>query len=164
MTNENEQTKLVTTTRGAAVCLGLAASAACKNLGAQWEAVSSRIVTARIECRLVPITIVAVYAPINPSNGVKHNIETCDEFYKTPQATIDKTHKSDMIMIMGDFNARVGVEQVNIVGGTVGNHAIDKQNQNDRRLVDFCLFNSFIITNTFFPHKAVHQGTWMHPK
>ncbi|CAF4091884.1 unnamed protein product, partial [Rotaria magnacalcarata] len=155
MTNENEQTKLVTTTRvtlfgswnvrscyrvtklelivrqlkryriqvaaltetkipdsgGAAVCLGLAASAACKNLGAQWEAVSSRIVTARIECRLVPITIVAVYAPINPSNGVKHNIETCDEFYKTPQATIDKTHKSDMIMIMGDFNARVGVEQ-----------------------------------------------------
>ncbi|CAM4752602.1 unnamed protein product, partial [Rotaria magnacalcarata] len=149
---------------GAAVCLGPEASAAWKNSGAQWEAVSSRIVTARIECRPEPITIIAVYAPINPSNGVKNDIETCDEFYKTLQATIDKTHKSDMIMIMGDFNARVGVEQANTAGGTVGNHTIDKQNQNGRRLVDFCLFNSFIITNTFFPHKAVHQGTWMHPK
>ncbi|CAF3849768.1 unnamed protein product, partial [Rotaria sp. Silwood1] len=149
---------------GAAVCLGPEATNAWKNSGAQWEAVSSRIVTVRIECRPVPITIIAVYAPINPSNGVKNDIETCDEFYKTLQATIDKTHKSDMIMIMGDFNARVGVEQANTAGGTVGKHAIDKQNQNGRRLVDFCLFNSFIVTNTFFPHKAVHQGTWMHPK
>ncbi|CAM4832626.1 unnamed protein product [Rotaria magnacalcarata] len=101
---------------GAAVCLGPEASAAWKNSGAQWEAVSSRIVTARIECRPVPITIIAVYAPINPSNGVKNDIETCDEFYKTLQAAIDKTHKSDMIMIMSDFNARVGVEQANTAG------------------------------------------------
>ncbi|CAF4408867.1 unnamed protein product [Rotaria sp. Silwood2] len=150
--------------RVAAVCLGPEATTAWKNSGAQWEAVSSRIVTLRIECRLVPITIIAVYAPIDPSNGVKNNIETCDEFYKTLQATIDKTRKSDMIMIRGDFNARVGVEQANSAGGTVGKHAIDKQNQNGRRLVDFCLFNSFIVTNTFFPYKTVHQGTWMHPK
>ncbi|CAF4625792.1 unnamed protein product, partial [Rotaria sp. Silwood2] len=149
---------------GAAICLGPEATNAWKNSDAQWEAVSSRIVTVRIECRPVTITIIAVYAPINPSNGVKNDIETCDEFYKILQETIDKTHKSDMIMIMGDFNARVGVEQANTAGGTVGKHAIDKQNQNGSRLVDFCLFNSFIVTNTFFPHKTVHQGTWMHPK
>ncbi|CAM4800706.1 unnamed protein product [Rotaria magnacalcarata] len=104
---------------GAAVGLDPEASAAWKNSGAQCEAVSSRIVTAHIERRPVPITIVAVYAPINPSNGVKHDIETCDEFYKTLQATIDKTHKSDMIMMMSDFNASVGVEQANTAGGTV---------------------------------------------
>ena len=67
-------------------------------------------------------------------------------------------------MIVGDFNSCVRVEQANTAGGTVAKHAIDKQNQNGRRLVDFCLFNSFIVTNTFFPHKTVHQGTWMHPK
>ncbi|CAF4265621.1 unnamed protein product, partial [Rotaria sp. Silwood2] len=149
---------------GAAVCWGSEATCAWKNSGSQWEAVSSRIVTVRIECRPVPITIIAAYAPINPSNGVKNNIETCDEFYKSLQATIDKIHKSDMIMIMGNFNARVGVEQANTAGGTVDKHAIDKQNQNGRRLVDICLFNSFIVTNTFFPHKAVHKGTWIHPK
>ncbi|CAF3173654.1 unnamed protein product [Rotaria sp. Silwood2] len=122
----------VKSAHGAAVCLGPEATTAWKNSGAQWEAVSSRIVTVRIECRPVPITIIAVYALINPSNRVKNDIETCDEFYKTLQATIDKTHKSDMIMIMGDFNARVGVEQANTAGETVGKHAIDKQNQNGR--------------------------------
>ncbi|CAF5099406.1 unnamed protein product, partial [Rotaria sp. Silwood1] len=80
---------------GAAVCLGPEATNAWKDSGAQWEAVSSRSVTVRIECRPVPVTIIAVYAPIDPSN------------------------ESDMIMIMGDFNARVGVEQANTAGGTV---------------------------------------------
>ncbi|CAF4760373.1 unnamed protein product, partial [Rotaria magnacalcarata] len=107
---------------------------AWKDSGSQWEAVSPRIVTARIECRPVRITIIAVYAPIDRSNGLKNYIETCDEFDKTLQATTDKTHKSDMIMLMGDFNARVGVEQTNTTGGTVGNHSIDKQNQNGRQL------------------------------
>ncbi|CAF4205984.1 unnamed protein product, partial [Rotaria magnacalcarata] len=67
----------------------------------------------------VPTTIIAVYTPINPSNGLKNDIETCDEFYKTLRATIDKAHNSDIIMIMGDFNACVGVEQVNTTEGTV---------------------------------------------
>ena len=63
-----------------------------------------------------------------------------------------------MIMIMGDYNARVVVEQGNTAGGIIDKNAIDKQNQNDRRLVDFCLFvNSFIVIHTFFPHKAVHR-------
>ena len=65
---------------------------------------------------------------------------------------------------MGDFNARVGLEQASSAPGVVAKHAVDKQNQNGRRLVDFCLFNGFVITNTFFPHKSVHQTTWMHPK
>ena len=149
---------------GAAVCLSPEATRAWKDSGTQWEAVSLRIVTVHIECRPIPITIIAVYAPINPSNGLKTDIEACDKFYKTLQAIIDKTQKNDMVVIMGDFNARVGVEQTNTTEGTLGKHAIDKQNQNGRRLVDFCLFNNFIITTTFFPHKAIHQGTWMHPK
>ncbi|CAF4276000.1 unnamed protein product, partial [Rotaria sp. Silwood2] len=65
---------------------------------------------------------------------------------------------------MGYFNARVGLEQASSAQSTVGKHAVDTQNQNDRRLVDFCVFNGFVITNTFFSHKRVHQTTWMHPK
>ena len=68
---------------GAAVCLSPEATRAWKDSGSQWEAVGSRIVTVRIECRTIPITIIAVYAPINPSNGLKTDIEVCDEFYKT---------------------------------------------------------------------------------
>jgi exonuclease III len=149
---------------GAAVCLGPRASRAWKNSGSTLEAVSSRIVTVRIACRPIPITVIAVYAPVNPSNGLKADIEASDEFYQTLQSSIDKTDKADIILIMGDFNTRVGQEQTKSAHSAVGKHAVDKQNQNGRRLVDFCLFNEFIVTNTFFPHKRVHQTTWMHPE
>ena len=149
---------------GAAVCLGPKASYAWRNSGSIWKAVNSRIVTVRIKCRPIPITVIAVYAPVNPSNSSKADIEACDEFYKTLQSSIDNTNKGDIILIMGDFNARVGLEQASSAHNVVGKHAVDKQNQNGRRLVDFCLYNEFVITNTFFPHKSVHQTTWMHPK
>ncbi|CAF2594900.1 unnamed protein product [Rotaria sp. Silwood2] len=149
---------------GAAVCLGPKASRAWRNSGSIWKSVNSRIVTVRIKCQPIPITVIAVYAPVNPSNGLKADVEACDEFYKALQSSIDNTNKGDIILIMGDFNARVGVEQTSSAQTVVGKHAVDKQNQNGRRLVDFCLFNGFVITNTFFPHKPVHQTTWMHPK
>ena len=85
-------------------------------------------------------------------------------FYKTLQATIDKVRKSDIILTMVDFNARVGVEQDNTAEETIGKHAIDKQNQNDRRFIDFCLSYSILVTNTLFPHKLIEQATWIHSK
>ena len=54
---------------GAAVCLGPKASYAWRNSGSIWKAVNSRIVTVRIKCRPIPITVVAVYAPVSPSCG-----------------------------------------------------------------------------------------------
>ena len=68
---------------GAAVCLGPKASRVWKNSGSTWEAVNSRIVTVRIKCQSIPIRVIAVYAPVNPSNGLKADVEACDEFYKT---------------------------------------------------------------------------------
>ena len=101
---------------------------------------------------------------MNPSNGLKADVEACDEFDKTLQSSIDNTNKGDIILITGDFNARVGLEQASSVPSVVGKHAVDKQNQNGRRLVDFCLFNGLVITNTSFSYKPMHQTTWMHPK
>lgn len=144
----------------AAIRLGPKAARTWKNSGSTWEAVNSRILTIRIICRPIPIT---VYAPVNPSNGSKVDIEACDEFYKA-QSTIDKTVKGDIILTMGDFSARVGLEQTKSTQNIVGKYAVGEQNQNGQRLIDFCLFNEFVVTNTFFPHKRVHQTTWMHPK
>ncbi|CAF3954733.1 unnamed protein product, partial [Rotaria magnacalcarata] len=149
---------------GAAVCLGSKASRTGRNSGSIWRSVNSRIVAVRIKCQPIPITVIAVCAPVNPSNGLKADVEACDEFYKALQSTIDNTNKGDIILIRGDFNARVGVEQTSSAHSVVGKHAVDKQNQNDRQVADFCLFNGFVVPNTFFPHKPVHQTTWMHTK
>ncbi|CAF4980960.1 unnamed protein product, partial [Rotaria magnacalcarata] len=153
---EKERTRAA---HGTAVCLGPKASRTWRNSDSIWRSVNSRIVAVRIKCQPIPIAVIAVYVPVNSSNGLKADIDACDEFYKALQSTIGNTNKGDIILIMGDFNARVGVEQASSAQSVVGKHAVDKQNQNGRQLVDFYLFNGFVITNTFFPHKPVHQRT-----
>jgi len=65
-TPEKERSRAV---HGAAVCLGPKASRAWRNSGSSWEFLNSRIVTVRIKCRPMPITVVNVYATVNPYNG-----------------------------------------------------------------------------------------------
>ena len=63
-------------------------------------------------------------------------------------------------MVMGDFNAAIGKS----VPGVVGNHLLGGQtSDNGERLVSFASVNGLCITNTFFPHKQIHQATWYPP-
>ena len=106
--------------------------------------------------------VIAIYAPTNPKNQQQAS-STTDPFYADLQATINKVPKSDMFLIIGDFNARVGQEQHRTSRNVVGPHAVDTINDNGERLADFCAINNLIICNTFFQHKPVHQKSWMHP-
>ncbi len=54
-----------------------------------------------------------------------------------------------MIVLMGDFNARVGKQEHLTVPHIVGSHAVDVKNENGIRLIDFCLTNNIVISNTF---------------
>ena len=105
----------------------------------------------------------SIYAPINPRTAQQATVEASDTFYIELQRTVDKIPSNDMILIMGDFNARVGKQKQRPTSSVIGPHAIDQLNENGRRLVEFCQNNDLIITNTFFQHKAVHQTSWMHP-
>ncbi|CAF1574985.1 unnamed protein product [Didymodactylos carnosus] len=109
------------------------------------------------------ITVLAVYAPVYPSNGQKAQSAASVEFYKCLQEAMDKVSRRDMVLLMGDFNARVGLQQSQTAGDVIGKHTIDQQNENGQHLVDFCSLNNLIVTNTFFQHKPVHQASWMHP-
>ena len=70
--------------------------------------------------------------------------------------------KRDMLVIMGDFNARVG-NDVATWQGTIGRFGPEEQNGNGFRLLDFCALNGLVVTNTLFQHKPCHQHTWFHP-
>ena len=65
-------------------------------------------------------------------------------------------------MIMGDFNARVGCDDV-AWKGTIGRHGPDEQNRNGEYLLDFRTLSNLVITNTLFKHRPCHQHTWFHP-
>ena len=65
--------------------------------------------------------------------------------------------KKDVLFIIGDWNAKVGSQE--IPGGT-GKFGLGVQNEVEQRLTEFCQENALVIANTLFqPHKRLLY-TW----
>ena len=63
---------------------------------------------------------------------------------------------------MGDFNAKIGsnnrgYEEV------MGTHGIGEMNENGEMFTDLCSFNILIIGGSVFPHRRIHNATWVSP-
>ena len=65
--------------------------------------VSSRLITIRLRAVPFNITIVQAYAPTSDSNNNK-----IEEFYDQLQNVIDQTPKKDILVVQGDWNAKMG--------------------------------------------------------
>ena len=83
------------------------------------------------------ISLIAVYAPTEVDES-----ENSDNFYETLQSTIESICKKDVIIVAGDFNARVG--QPTSRSSLHGKHNNpDVRNNNGRRLVDFATITTW---------------------
>ena len=151
---------------GVAICLNPIATKVWKDSGSEWVPISERIIKIRLYCAPIHITVIAVYSPINPTTK-QMSVEN-DKCYKDLHDTLNDVSKKDMIIIMGDLNARVGNDQQqrhqHVARSSVGPFTTDIENENGSRLMDFCEINHIIVSNTFFKHKLVHQTSWMHPR
>ena len=81
--------------------------------------------------RAVPfnITIIQVYAP---TSG--HDDSEVDHFYQKLQETIDQTPKKDILVVQGDWNAKVGKDAQADWGEIVDPTAMSRQM---REVLDF---------------------------
>ena len=117
--------------------------------------VSERLMTLRIplaKCRYV--TLVSAYAPTLPSND-----EEKDRFYQALDGILSHISRSDKIMLLGDFNARVRKNLQNW-NGMIGAHGIGKVNPNGMRLLSLCAEHDLTITNTVFQQKNKYKASW----
>lgn len=64
------------------------------------------------------------------------------------------------LMILGDFNAKVGEKREGDIVGSVG---LGKRNENRQVLVEFCNRKNLCITNTWFEQKKSARHTWTAP-
>lgn len=129
---------------------------ACRSL-IEWEPVSDRIITARLDSHFHKITIIQCHAP---TNDAPEDQKTA--FYDALQATIDKVPRSDMIIMFGDMNAKVG-ENNNGREESMGKHGVGLMNENDELFADFCVLNYLVIGGSIFPRKRDHETTWISP-
>ena len=120
--------------------------------------VSSRLITIRLRAVPFNITIVQAYAPTSDYDDNK-----IEEFYDQLQNVIDQTPKKDILVVQGDWNAKVGRDACRNWQGICGPFCNDDTNERGLRLLEFATFNDLVLANTFGHHKASRRWTWHSP-
>ena len=75
-----------------------------------WKAFSSRIISARFHTRIRKVLIVQCYVPTNEMQRKK-----C-EIYGRLQAVVDQKAKKDLLIMMGNFNAKIEKDIIGKIG------------------------------------------------
>ena len=70
------------------------------------------------------------------------------------------TSKVDVLFIIGNWNAKVGSQEI---PGVTGKFGLGGQNEAGQRLTEFCQENTLIIANTLFQQHKKQLYTWTSP-
>jgi len=75
----------------------------------------------------------------------------------TEYNTFDDVPQSDALMILGDFDARVGVfdPAEGLWHGTIGSHGIVERNLAGEEFLQYCESNQLTVLNTYFQKKLI---------
>ena len=88
------------------------------------------------------ITVIQVNAP--NSNADEPEVEW---FYEDLQDHLELTPKKDVLFIIGDYNAKVGSQEI---PGIRGNFSLGVQNEAEQKLTEFYQKNAVVLANTLF--------------
>ena len=104
------------------------------------------------------LTLVSVYSPtLQADTAVK------EAFYSDLHTVITRTDPKDKLIILGDFNARVG-RDFQLWKGVLAKHGLGNCNDNGRLLLQFCSQHQLTITNSLFQQQDRFKTTWRHPR
>ena len=96
------------------------------------------------------ITVIQVYAPTS-------NAEEAERFYEDLQDLLELTPQKDVLFIIGDWNAKVGSQEL---PGVTGKFRLGVQNEAGQKLTEFCQENALVIANIVFQQHKRKLYTW----
>ena len=82
------------------------------------------------------------------------------KFYEYLQDLLELTPKKDVLFIIGDWNVKVGSQELS---GVTGKFGLGVWNEAGQRLIEFCQENSLVIANTLFQQHKRSLYTWTSP-
>ena len=103
-------------------------------------------------------TFISAYGPTLAAEE-----EIKDQFYGSLHEALSRISSSDKLLLLGDFNARVGMNS-EIWPRIIDTHGVGKMNSSGLRLLTLCVEHDQLISNTFFRMKNIHKASWMHPR
>ena len=107
----------------------------------------------KIEGKPFTVVIVQCYAPTQD-----HGDEEIKEYYNEIHKCLKLVKSTDVLVVMGDWNAKVGKEET---GHTTGKFGLGDRNLRGESLIQFCQKETLIATNTFYQHHKRLLYTWM---
>ena len=83
-----------------------------------------------------------------------------EQFYEDLWDLLELTPQKYVLFIIGDWNAKVGSQEIPEVTGKFG---LGVQNEGGQRLIEFGQVNTFVIANTLFQEYNRQLYTWTSP-
>ena len=103
-----------------------------------------------------PFNVTAIQVYALTSNAEEAEFEWS---YEDLQDLLELTPRKYVLFIIGDWNAKVGSQEIPGVTGKLGRGV---QNEAGQRLTEFCQENALVTANTLFQHKG-RLYTWTSP-
>ena len=89
--------------------------------------------------------------------------EVKNRFYDELDTVIKAVSKSDKMLLLGNFNARVGSDH-HPWNRVIGSQGTGKCNSNGLLLLHLCSTYNLVITNTLFHLPTCNKTSWMHQR
>ena len=101
---------------------------------------------------VVYVTMFSAYAPT-----LDADVDVKETFYAALDELLTDIPAADNLVLLGDFNARVG--RGKHLWPPIGSNGMGKMNSNGLMLLTKCTEHSLVITNTLFRTKDRHKST-----
>ena len=106
---------------------------------------NNRVISVCFQGKPFNIMVIQVYIPA--SNVEEAEVE---RFHEDLQDLLELTPKKDVLFIRGDWNAKVGSQEI---PGVTGKFGLGVQNESGQSLIVFCQENALVIANTLFQQR-----------
>ena len=113
------------------------------------------MISVRFQGKPFNITVIQVYDPTK--NAEETEVE---QFCEDLHDLLELTPKKDILFIIGDWNRKVGNQEIY---GVTGKFGLGIQNEAGQRLTEFCQENALVIANTLFQQHKRLLYPWTSP-
>ena len=100
------------------------------------------MISVRFQGKPFNITVIQVYAPTSNAEEAEG-----EWFYEDLQDLLELTPKKDVLFIKGNWNAKVGSQEI---PGVISKFGLEVQKEAEQRLIEFSQENALVIANTVF--------------
>ena len=113
------------------------------------------MISVRFQGKPFNITVNQAYTPTTSAEETE-----VEWFYEDLQDLLELTPKKDVLFITGDWNAKVGSQEI---PGLTRKFSLGVQNEAGQRLTEFCQEKTLVIENTLFQQHKRLLYTWTSP-